>query len=424
MMTTLNVSHQRAIGDLLQAERDLRQKSEDAIRAMRQVLVETANRFDGTRLESLRRDNPSVPANWGALDWKKFFDEVPLPSQGWVNKTVIAPDTQTQRKLQKQITDLQAALELERAKMVVVETPASSVPTETVNPANPDQILPAADAVESIPPNATPALTVMVADAKKMLANFPQKIPAAFSAVLSGGERTGGDLARVFQRYWLILFLIGRWRLAASMELEETLAGVVGVSAGSGSMRRVLLDMEEANVLVNEIIFLKSPRTALKLYQLSAEGEKLYQALFQVKAFENDWSRLIRLHEGARFPEHTMAVIAFTMHARKRGWATQVLPEVKGTKSVPDVWIMRGKEKLYVEVELGDKERVSKWRNQAGLNEGCVALCAATQKTRARLVGDCKLDKLAGMATDLETLVRNKFKELNSASPLWLEDWK
>jgi len=424
MMTTLNVSHQRAIGDLLQAERDLRQKSEDAIRAMRQVLVETANRFDGTRLESLRRDNPSVPANWGALDWKKFFDEVPLPSQGWVNKTVVAPDTQTQRKLQKQITDLQAALELERAKMVVVETPASSVPTETVNPANPDQILPAADAVESIPPNATPALTVMVADAKKMLANFPQKIPAAFSAVLSGGERTGGDLARVFQRYWLILFLIGRWRLAASMELEETLAGVVGVSAGSGSMRRVLLDMEEANVLVNEIIFLKSPRTALKLYQLSAEGEKLYQALFQVKAFENDWSRLIRLHEGARFPEHTMAVIAFTMHARKRGWATQVLPEVKGTMSVPDVWIMRGKEKLYVEVELGDKERVSKWRNQAGLNEGCVALCAATQKTRARLVGDCKLDKLAGMATDLETLVRNKFKELNSASPLWLEDWK
>ena len=129
-MTNLNHSHQRAVGDLLQAERDLRQKSEDAIRAMRQVLVETANRFDGTRLESLRRDNPSVPANWGALDWKKFFDEVPVPSQGWVNKTVVAPDTQTQRKLQKQITDLQAALELERAKVVVVE----STPAETLIP--------------------------------------------------------------------------------------------------------------------------------------------------------------------------------------------------------------------------------------------------------------------------------------------------
>jgi len=420
-MTTLNVSHQRAVGDLLQAERDLRQKSEDAIRAMRQVLVETANRFDGTRLEALRRDNPSVPANWGALDWKKFFDEVPVPSQGWVNKTVAAPDTQTQRKLQKQITDLQAALELERAKVVVVE----STPAETLIPAvSADQILPAADAIESIPPNATPALTVMVADAKRMLTTFPQKIPAAFSAVLSGGERTGGDLARVYQRYWLILYLMGRWRLAASMELEATLAGTVGVSAGSSSMRRVLEDMEKAHVLVTEVVNLKSPRTSLRLYRLSAEGEKLYEILFQTKAFENDWARLIRLHEGARFPEHTMAVIAFAMHARKRGWATQVLPEVKGTKSVPDVWIMRGNEKLYVEVELGDKERVSKWRNQSLLNGGQVALCAATPKTRARLVGDCKLDKLAGMATDLETLVRNKFKELNSASPFWLEDWK
>ena len=249
--------------------------------------------------------------------------------------------------------------------MVVVETPASSVPTETANIANTDQILPAADAIESIPPNATPALTVMVADAKRMLANFPQKIPAAFSAVLSGGERTGGDLARVFQRYWLMLYLMGRWRLTASMELEATLAGTVGVSAGSSSMRRVLEDMEKAHVILTEIITLKSPRTSLKLYRLSAEGEKLYETLFQTKAFENDWSRLIRLHEGVRFPEHTMAVIAFAMHARKRGWATQVLPEVTGTKSVPDVWIMRGEEKLYVEVELGEKERVSKWRNQS-----------------------------------------------------------
>jgi hypothetical protein len=189
-------------------------------------------------------------------------------------------------------------------------------------------------------------------------------------------------------------------------------------------MRRVLEDMEEAHVILTEIITLKSPRTSLKLYRLSAEGEKLYEILFQTKAFENDWARLIRLHEGVRFPEHTMAVIAFAMHARKRGWATQVLPEVTGTKSVPDVWIMRGEEKLYVEVELGEKERVSKWRNQSLLNGGYVALCAANSKTRARLVGDCKLDKLAGMATDLETLVRNKFKELNSASPFWLEDWK
>ncbi|MCJ7434568.1 MAG: hypothetical protein MUO77_13870 [Anaerolineales bacterium] len=98
MDASLSVSHQRAVGDLLQAECDLRRKSEDAIRAMRQVLVDTANRFDGKRLESLRRGDPSIPANWEALDWKKFFDEVSAPSQGWVN--IAAPDTQSQRKFQ------------------------------------------------------------------------------------------------------------------------------------------------------------------------------------------------------------------------------------------------------------------------------------------------------------------------------------
>jgi hypothetical protein len=117
MMTPLNISHQRAVGDLLQAERNLREKSEDNVRAMRRVLVETANRFDGNRLQEISRDNPAIPANWGALDWKIFFDAIPAPLNGWT-KTVV-PDAQ----MQKQVVDLQAALakaelnlESERAK--------------------------------------------------------------------------------------------------------------------------------------------------------------------------------------------------------------------------------------------------------------------------------------------------------------------
>jgi hypothetical protein len=267
-------------------------------------------------------------------------------------------------------------------------------------------------------------MTVMIADAKRKRANFPQKVPSAFSNILSGGERRDGDLARVFQRYWLALYLIGRWRLSASMELEEVLAAAVGVSSGSGSMRRVLLDMEDARVLLPEVIKLKSPYTALKLYRLSPEGEKLHQALFQTQAFENDWSHLIRLREGASFPEHTMAVLGFTMHARKRGWATQVLPEVSGAKSVPDAWVMRGDERLCVEVEMDEQEHLSKWRDLSVLNDGRAALCATTQKARAQLTGHCKRDHLPGLATDLESLITGKFKELNSVSPLWMLDWK
>ena len=82
MDTTLNISHQRAKDDLLQAERDLRNKSEETTRAMRQVLMETANRFDGIRMQALQRSDPSIPARWGTLEWKKFFDDIPIPSKG------------------------------------------------------------------------------------------------------------------------------------------------------------------------------------------------------------------------------------------------------------------------------------------------------------------------------------------------------
>jgi hypothetical protein len=228
---------------------------------------------------------------------------------------------------------------------------------------------------------------------------------------------------RAYQRYFVVLYLIGHWRLAACMEIEEILATAVRVSAGTGSLQRVLGDLNKAGILLSEVLHLSSPHTALKLVRFSEEGAKLYQALFQKRSFENEWARLIRLHEGERFPEQTAAIILFGMHARKRGWAAQVLPEINNSKAMPDVWIGRGTERLYIEVELSGKERLSKWRNQAALNAGRTALCAANQKSRAQLVEECKRNQLPGQATDLEVLVKGKFKEISADTPLWLESW-
>ncbi|MBI1855612.1 MAG: hypothetical protein HYR93_07085 [Chloroflexi bacterium] len=253
---------------------------------------------------------------------------------------------------------------------------------------------------------------------------FPKKIPAAFSNVLNGGGRVGGDLLRVFRRYFIALYLIGRWRLSAALEIEEILAGADGVSAGSGSLRRVFDDLGRAAIILSETLTLDSPHTTLKLYRWSPNGEKLYQALFGKRPYENEWSRLIRLREGAQFPDHTMAVIAFAMHARKRGYAAQVLPEADNLKTLPHIWVAREDEKFYVEVEQeGGQERASRWHSIAALNGGRLALCAATQKSRARLACDCKLEKLPGLAADLESLVGIKFKEISQKTPLWLESW-
>jgi hypothetical protein len=419
MDTTLNTSHQRAKDDLLQAERDLRTRSEENTRAMRQVLMETANRFDGTRMQSLQRGDPSIPARWGTLEWKKFFDDVPVPSQSW--NSAVVPDLRAQEDLQNQVDELRTALtrteldlKIERTrKSIDISSPAVEVTTQ-----------PAVDAIADIPSSVTPALTIILEDTKKMREKYPKKTPTAFTNILSGGERSGGDLPRIFERYWLVLYLIGHWRLTAAMELEEVLAETVGVSSGSGSVERVLADMAKANILLIGKLELKSPGTVLMVYRFSSEGEKLYQSLFQARPYENDWSRLIRLQGDEGLPEQTLAVLAFTMHARKRGWATQILPEVKGAACVPDALLLLGDEKIYVEVELGEKESVARLRNQSVLNNGCTAVCTATEKSRNRLVSDCKLDKLPGSATDLESLIVGKFKKINSKSPLWFEIWK
>jgi hypothetical protein len=221
----------------------------------------------------------------------------------------------------------------------------------------------------------------------------------------------------------MTLYLIGGCRLNAKFEIEDLLALVSGMTSRAGSLGRIIDDLLEASILVGETVQINSPKSSLRLLRLSPDGERLFKILFDRDPEETDWERLVRLHEGDRFPEHTLAVLIFALHARKRGFATQVLPPVEETKAVPDLQVLRGEEKWYVEVELGQKESPTKWRNTAKLNGGKVAVCAATPITRQRLVGDCRLDKLPGMATDLETLIKVKHSTITDQNPLWVECW-
>ena len=77
----------RALQDTLRAERSMRDRSEKTIRALVKLLAELANRYDGERLEELRRADPNDLAMWNASDWRKFFASIPLKTttatKGW-----------------------------------------------------------------------------------------------------------------------------------------------------------------------------------------------------------------------------------------------------------------------------------------------------------------------------------------------------
>jgi hypothetical protein len=172
---------------------------------------------------------------------------------------------------------------------------------------------------------------------------------------------------------------------------------------------------------VSEKFELKS-KLGFVMYHLSADGARLFRDLFGINPIESDWEKLKRAHEGTRFPEHTVSILVFSVHARRRGWSTQVLPMVEGSAE-PDIVIWKGEEKLYCEVELGNKERPAKWQHNATLNGGKVAMCAGTLTRRAVLINDCKLDHLPGLATDIETLVKSSYHKLKGDEELWDQSW-
>jgi hypothetical protein len=428
--------------DLIENERDQRRSAEKLARDLAKLLQELAIVFDGNRLETLRREDPKVPQYWGPEEWRVFFASVPDPStkDGWgqADAQRVAELERTIAELKTRLADTERLLTKIPSPVVAITAPVlpvsqpgrhSPLPRQEVEltraqPGTSSTAKPApSPAPFEVPQGMTPPLGSLLARSREVWNLLPATCPAAFQSILSGKGRTGEDLKKAFQRYWLTIYLIGACQLNATLELEDLLAMTCGLTCRAGSLGRIFEDLLDGGILIGEILRIGSPRTSLRLVKFTPAGARLYKILFDRDPLESDWERLIKNQEGVRSPEHSLAVLIFAMHARKRGWATQILPSIEGTKAVPDLLVLRGSEKWYVEIEPGKKESETRWRNQSELNGGRVALCGATPATRLRLAGDCKLARLPGMATDLETLVQAKYPLITDQTPLWIESW-
>jgi len=455
----------RALQDTLQAERSMRDRSEKTVRGLVKLLAELANRYDGERLEELLRADPNGLAMWKADDWRKFFAAIPLKTatatKGWGKNdaydTEVAALKAKIKKLEGVIARLPSTKEsFPNIKLDEKEgVPNQEEKLEPLPPApklqttsnkqvrgkkkpkpkkrSPEIMAKVNARIETLgaPAKNTPegfsgSMATILADLQTMQKSdaFVKKPPAAWQQRLSGKGRTGRDLSLAYERYWSTLWLIGHWGIVSKLEIETIIGLSNGLSTRAGSLVRASKDMVEANLLLEKSMRLsKAPSSALKIYTLSEDGKTLFKLLFEKRAVQDELEIMNEKHEGERFPDHTLAVLIFALHARRRGWATQLMPNVKG-KTAPDLVILRGDERLYVEVERGQKEKSAKWTGIAALNNGSVALCAMTDKYRRRLVGDCKLLKIkAGLATDLKSLVTVRYDDIGAETPLWLKKW-
>lgn len=411
----------RMLDDLLTAERNFRDLAEKRARALTGVLTELAYRFAGERLEQLRQLDPSAPGGWKPEEWRNFFLAVSLVPQGegWgkSNGAALSPSKGAALSPSKgnghhaEIAALQAKIaalerELAQAKQALVE---QSTYQRKVGQDNP--LLPSAPQVR---------------DTGRLSGFVMPKIPKAYEHRWQlRAEMSKADAELHLKRRGMVMKCLADG-LNVQVEIGRYVGDATGSQYRSGAIRRVFEALEERGLIVRQTLTLQvtgSLPTRLVVARLSAEGKQFCSALGW-PVVESEWERLLTLHEGDKQEGHTLAVLLFAAAARLRGRTAEVLPEVQGNAR-PDLLITRGGQRLYVEVETGTRlhDANAKWRMNAELNRGRVALVARNMEERGVLVADCKHAAEHGCATDVEMLIASKFVEVSEGDSLWAEEW-
>ena len=192
-----------------------------------------------------------------------------------------------------------------------------------------------------------------------------------------------------------------------------------GINPGAGSIRRLFVRLTEAQFGFLEAQTVKvEPIGDLSVTVLTRKGRDLLTAN-GITAQASEWEKLMAEHGGPEQAGHAALVCGFAHQARLRDFTTEVCPQAQAPAD-PDIWIGRGDERAYVEVEAesGDVERrLRKWRNLAAW-QGFVAICATTPEVRERLVAEARQVGAPGKATDVLTL-----KKWEEGERFWLDEW-
>lgn len=274
---------------------------------------------------------------------------------------------------------------------------------------------------ESMKADATPE-TAALAERLRLLPTDPGQpfaIPALLHPLLSVERmqrQSRVETARVWLEYRLLALLAHsgwslRWALTA-WEAQQR-----GIGPKSGSVKRAVRRLEACAWQSRTV------RTVgtYTLVRLSPEARSRLCDV-GIEPVESEWERIERLHRGdtSLQSKHTAALCAFAWQARRRGWSTEVCPELDDPFAEPDILLHRGDEQLYVEVQRRGGSRygrMAKWSNLARI-QGFVAACLMTPEalhyTRREL---SSLHHRRMLLTDLHTL---RYVE---PAALWVQEY-
>lgn len=436
----------RVMEDFIAQERRARELAEKETADYLGLLSEIAMRLDGVRFEAMRKKDPRVPKAWNVDDWRDYLAPLIARSMvtsgqvwGTVTTEASAPrkeDLAIIEDLRKKLGEAQALLAIaqhtkEEQTQGSSDTPARQPEkardlTQTgaqgnqykSKPAHQAMRVTAQNAVETVKVEITvPPYMELLDITRDLLAN-PMPLP---------GDKKYEDLRkdpqRPWHKYYAVISMVGKYGLSAVMEMSQLISDAYGgkPKPSSSPVRKVFDNLIEYRYLAGNT-YASGAGTSALLLHFTPEGAVLYKDVTGQAPVESEWERMVRLHRGSEDTAHAAGCIIFGLQARWLGYKTVLLPEVNGPAR-PDLSVEKDGKRLMVEVELGTKEHVAKWRNLASLNDGQVAICAATAQSRERLMGDCTLAKIPGVATDLERFKAVKYGEDDHGALLWTYRW-
>jgi hypothetical protein len=421
-MSLWKTVHERSFADLLSAERTRRAAIESDRVQLVELLIDLARKHDGPRLEEHWRQTPEGPLHWSAPEWAAFFQaDAPRIEKDWGKSLEVETTPSGDKPKDKMVNALQARIiQLESVIADLRLKDGEKLPAGSSDTELPDTQTPDTQAPDTPPsPTNIPAGPLDDFNVPRLSLKYKPEL-----------QKHGYTDLR-WRRGAMQLYLIATLGINAHLELDSFIAPKESLSYRTNSTKKPLQMLKDAGMLHVETLRLQQGefKMALRVARLTDLGREMC-ASFGWKVVQSDWDRLIEHHQGEKQKEHTLAVIYFAMLARVRGWATQIAPDGDGPVA-PDLVVIGHGERYLVEVELsarGGQKQTRKWRNLAEA-QGHVALCAPTAKVRERLVNDCKLAKLNGVATDLESLnvdengERKRFYNITPDDPLWVDEF-
>jgi hypothetical protein len=378
--------YERAVDDILSAERHLRSLAEEDIRGYRALLLEVAHIFAGEKIEAVRKHDPNAPDQWKAEEWGRFFRGMRYEVGGWANPEI----------LEKRLASYEHKLDFERGK------------NDELRGKLKERLVQATEQ-EVKEKDLTPAERARAA----LWPVFPESPPAEFAKKFNTKVQ--------WMRIALMIYLLGVKGWSARVEIATYLARAANVTVGGGGTKNFIGQMLDEGFAEQTMYGLElHTNVNFGVFRLLPDGVKICRYLGH-EPVESELEYLFRRHNGRAQKEHTIAMLCFAFHARLRGWDVKLVPEMEGTDARPDMLVQHDDMKYYVEVEFGhNKEKKQKWSNQAEL-QGLVVFCTATPDQRKNLAHHISEKGYQGIGTDLGSLIAAQVK--GDPGPLFLQSW-